>query len=264
MPPPRLPPRRRRRPARADPRRRAPGRGRRAGRKTKADRRDPDLARRRAGDDRHVGPQARRPGEDPRRVPPDPDQGRRRPDLRAPAEDGRRHGPLRPGPLARPRDHRPRPGHRLHGHGQRAVGRAGVPGARGAGGAAAAADRQRCRPTSSSPRPRRPAIRRARLPRLGVRPVRGRGGDAPGIDGLGLAGRVHAAAAGRPREAPRPVRRPVPALDSADVLAGLDRFQQQARRRSSAPTGPAPRSTRPGSRPRSATTTAGRRSARAC
>ena len=44
---------------------------------------------RRPGDHRHVGPQARRPRGHPRRVQADRHQRRRRPDQRAPAEDGR-------------------------------------------------------------------------------------------------------------------------------------------------------------------------------
>ena len=58
--------------------------------KAKAKTRHPGLARRRPGHHRHVGPQARRPRGHPRRVQVDRHQRRRRPDRRAPAEDGRR------------------------------------------------------------------------------------------------------------------------------------------------------------------------------
>ena len=61
----------------------------------------------RPGDDRHVGPQARRPRGDPRRVPPDRHGRAGGLDLRAHAGAGEGHGPLRPGPFAGPHDHAP-------------------------------------------------------------------------------------------------------------------------------------------------------------
>ena len=158
---------------------RGPGRAGPAGEEA-GDRGDPDLARRGSGDDRHVGPQARRPRGDPRRVPPDRHGRAGGLDLRAPAGAGEGHGPLHAGPFARPLDQRPRPGHDLHGHGEPAGAVAGVPRGGGPGGAAAAAAEGR------------PAVRhvrraargclghRTRLPRPGVRPVRGRGRPGPG------------------------------------------------------------------------------------
>ena len=91
------------------------------------DRSDPDLARRGAGDDRHVGPQARRPRGDPGRVPPDRHVRAGGHDLRAHAGAREGHGPLHAGPFARPLDQRPRPRHDLHGHREPAGAGAGVP-----------------------------------------------------------------------------------------------------------------------------------------
>ncbi len=117
------------------------------------DRGDPDLALGRAGDDRHVGPEARRARGDPRRVPPDRHGRAGRVDHRAHAEAGEGDGPLRAGPLARPHDHGARAGHDLHGHGQPAEPRPGLPVAGFAGGAglAAAAGRPAVRDLRRAP-----------------------------------------------------------------------------------------------------------------
>ena len=173
------------------------------------DRGDPDLALGGPGDDRHVGPEARRPRGDPRRVPPDRDVGAGGLHLRAHAGAGEGHGPLPAGPFARPLDQRAWSGHDLHGHGEPAAAVARVPRGWGAGRAAAFAARRhpalrhfRCT------QGRRPG-HRSGLPRPGVRPVRRRGrpaqGDAPVPRGVAPLG-IHVARPAVPRGLEKPVR----------------------------------------------------------
>ena len=96
---------------------RAAGRsGRISGRQEACYRRDPDLARGRAGDDRYVGHEARRSRGDPRRVSPDCYSGAGHRYLGAHAGAREGHEPLRTDPIARPHDQRPRPGHDVYGH----------------------------------------------------------------------------------------------------------------------------------------------------
>ena len=185
VPPPRRPAGRRGRAARhcrlpdvlrAEARRRGPLRVEKA-----RDRRDPDLALGRAGDDRHVGPEARRPRGDPRRVPPDRHDGA-----------GRRsfceHMPglakvMDRCTLVRSLGHTISahgPGTIVHGHGQPAEAGAGVPRGGVPGGAAAAAAAGRPALRHLRRAERRCPGHRPRLPRPGVRPVRGRGRPARG------------------------------------------------------------------------------------
>ena len=186
----------------------------------------------RAGDDRHVGPQARRPRGDPRRVPPDRHGGAGGLDLRAHAGAGEGHGPLHAGPFARPLDQRPRSGHDLHGHGEPAGAGTRVPRGGGPGGAAAAA---------AEGRPALRHVRRAARRRLGHRtPATSarrsarsrsratRSGDAPVPRGVA----PRRDSRSRDLESREALRdrfdRGLRALDSTEVMAGLDRFHRQA------------------------------------
>ena len=266
--PPRLPDGRGRRAARAWPARRAPGRGRRRhGQRAQAgDRRDPDLALGRAGDDRHVGPEARAPEEI---------RGEFRPiATAAPGVSISEHmpglakvdGPLRAGPFARPHDHGARAGHDLHGHGQPAERRAGVPVAGVAGGAGLAAAEGRPALRHVRRAARRRGRTRARLPRPGVRPVRGRGRarleERSRRSGVSLPSGFTPGDLAIARGAAAPVR-PRPAGARVDRGAGGPRplpspgaGDPPLRPR------PRPRSTSRASRRCCATTTAGRRWAR--
>ncbi len=188
IPPPRRPAGRRGRAAGLEPARRAAGRGPgRAGSpgEETGDRGDPDLALRGSGDDRHVGPQARRPRGDPRRVPPDRHDGAGGLHLRAHAGAGEGHGPLHAGPFAGPLDQRPRSGHDLHGHGEPAGAVAGVPRGGGPGGAAAAAAEGRPavrhvrRARETVPRASDPATSARRTARSRSRATRSRGRSSP-------------------------------------------------------------------------------------
>ena len=145
------------------------------------DRGDPDLALGRAGDDRHVGPEARRPRGDPRRVPPDRHGRAGRLDQRAHAGAGEGDGPLHAGPLARPHDHA-RTG-RARSTWPRATGRAPPLDYPRVGSLAARLlpPRKGIPPYVTFAALRDGAAgHRSGLPRPGVRPVRGRGRPAQG------------------------------------------------------------------------------------
>ena len=167
-------------------------------------------------------------------------------DLRAHAGAGEGDGPLHAGPFARPHDQRPRPGHDLHGHGQSAGPGAGISRGGIAGGRGCCRRGRASRPTSRSPRFETAFRHRARLPRPGVRPVRGRGrparGHAPVARGVAPEG-FSLARPGVSRGAAGPVR-PRPA---SARIGGCDRRASTAsiarRWRSSGPTGSALRST---------------------